>query len=186
MPDDHPYRKNPSVADLMRKRAAEDAVREADHAAREAALGVVERWNAERSPLWSPTIRCALTAGTTWLDVYCPGCRTSRAIDIRTLDRHPLASVGSQALGLRCSWCPGTAPMPVLTGLHALPPAARWSKNMPVEFLHGRPLSPDELEMIRQQIEEGFDNIAEVDPEIRGIVARNWPHLSAKVPPEDD
>jgi len=59
MPDDHSYRKNPSVADLMRKRAAEEAVREADHAAREVALGVVERWNAERSPLWSPTIRCA-------------------------------------------------------------------------------------------------------------------------------
>jgi hypothetical protein len=67
--------------------------------------------------------------------------------------------------------------MPVLTGLHAVLPAARWSKSMPVEFLHGRPLSPEELEMLRQQIEEGFDNIAEVDPEIRGIVARNWPHL---------
>jgi hypothetical protein len=34
---------------------------------------------------------------------------------------------------------------------------------MPIEFLHGRPLSPEELEMLRQQIEEGFDNIAEVD-----------------------
>ena len=41
------------------------------------------------------------------------------------------------------------------------------------EFLHGRPLSPEELEMLRQQIEEGYDNIAEVDDEIRGIVARN-------------
>jgi hypothetical protein len=150
------------------------------------ALSVVERWNAERSVLWSPTIRCAIVAGTPWLDIYCPGCRTSRAIDIRTLDRHPLASVGSLVLGLRCSWCPGIAPMPVLTGLHALPPAARWRRSMPVEFLHGRPLSPEDLEMIRQQIEEGFDNIAEVDPEIRSIVARNWPHLLAKLPPEED
>jgi len=41
------------------------------------------------------------------------------------------------------------------------------------EFLRGRPLSPEELEMLRQQIEKGFDNIAEVDDEIRGIVARN-------------
>jgi hypothetical protein len=41
-----------------------------------------------------------------------------RAIDIRTLDRHPLASVGSLVIGLRCSWCPGNAPMPMLTGLH--------------------------------------------------------------------
>jgi hypothetical protein len=112
---------------------------------------------------------------------------TSRAINIRTLDRHPLASVGSLVLGLRCSWCnAGSAPMPVLTGLHALRPAARWSKSMPVEFLHGRPLSAEELDMIRHQIEEGFDNIAEVDPEIRGIVARNWPHLLSKLPPEEE
>jgi hypothetical protein len=32
-----------------------------------------------------------------------PGCGTSRAIDLRTLDRHPLASVGTPVLGLR--WC---------------------------------------------------------------------------------
>jgi len=41
------------------------------------------------------------------------------------------------------------------------------------EFLRGRPLSPEKLEMLRQQIEKGFDNIVEVDDEIRGIVARN-------------
>jgi len=57
---------------------------------------------------------------------------------------------------------------------------------MSIEFLHGRPLSPEELEMLRQQIEEDFDNIAEVDDEIRGIVARNWPHLLSKLPPEED
>ena len=170
----------------MRKRAVEEAVAAAERANQQAALAVVERWNAERSPLWSPAIRCAVIAGTPWLDVYCPGCRTCRAIDIRTLDRHPLASVGSLVIGFRCSWCPGDAPMPALTGLHALPPAARWNKSMPVEYLHGRPLSAEELEMIRQQIEEGFDNITEVDAEIRGIVARNWPHLLAKPPPEDD
>ena len=49
-----------------------------------------------------------------------------------------------------------------------------------------RPSAPEELEMIRKQIEQGFDNIAEVDAEIRGIVARNWPHLVSKLPPEDD
>jgi hypothetical protein len=152
------------------------------------ALGIVERWNNERSVLWSPTIRCAIAAGTPWLDVYCPGCRTSRAINIRTLDRHPLASVGSLVVGLRCSWCPGTAPMPVLTGLHALPPAASAASGrarVGTEFLHGHPLSPEELELIRQQI-ESFDDIGAVDDEIRGIVARNWPHLLAKLPPEDD
>jgi hypothetical protein len=52
---------------------------------------------------------------------------TSRAIDLHTLDRHPLASVGTLVLGLRCSWCPGSAPMPKLLGLYALPPAKRQS-----------------------------------------------------------
>jgi hypothetical protein len=109
------------------------------------------------------------------------------AIDIRTLDRHPLASVGSLVLGLWCSWCrdASSAPMPVLTGLYAAPPVARWSKEMRMEFLHGRPLSPEELEMIRREL-ESLDDIGAVDDEIRGIFARNWPHLLSKLPPEED
>ena len=75
--------------------------------------------------LWSPMIRAAMLADTPWLDVFCPGCGTSRAIDLRTIDRHPLASVGTLVLGLRCSWCPGSAPMPKLLGLFALLPARR-------------------------------------------------------------
>jgi hypothetical protein len=56
---------------------------------------------------------------------------------------------------------------------------------MPIEFLHGRPLSPEDLERIRLEI-ESFDDITAVDDEIRGIVKRNWPHLLAKLPPERD
>jgi hypothetical protein len=103
-----------------------------EKAAREEARRVIERWNAAlaagKGTLWSPTIRAALMAGMPWLDVYCPGCQTARAIDLRAIDRHPLASVGNLVLGLRCSWCGGTAPMPVITGLHALPPGAAWDR----------------------------------------------------------
>jgi hypothetical protein len=74
---------------------------------------------------WSPTIRATIVGGTPWLDVYCPGCRTSRSLDLRTIDRHPLASVGSLVLGLRCTWCSGAAPMPKITGLHAMPRVPR-------------------------------------------------------------
>jgi hypothetical protein len=101
----------------------------ADKAVRAEAEAVIQRWNeqlaAGRDMLWSPTIRAAMLAGTPWLDVFCPGCRTSTAIDLRTVDRHPLASVATLVLGLRCSWCPGSAPMPKLLGLSALPPAGR-------------------------------------------------------------
>jgi hypothetical protein len=100
----------------------------ADKAARLEAELVIDGWNRRvatgRDMLWSPTIRAALVAGTPWLDVFCPGCGTSRAIDLRTVDRHPLASVGTLVLGLRCSWCPGSAPMPKLLGLYALPSVA--------------------------------------------------------------
>jgi hypothetical protein len=91
----------------------------ADKAARLEAELVIDRWNRRlatgRGMLWSPTIRAALVARTPWLDDFCPGCGTSRAIDlrtvdrhplVRTVDRHPLASVGTLVLGLRCSWCP--------------------------------------------------------------------------------
>lgn len=55
---------------------------------------------------------------------------------------------------------------------------------MPMEFYHGRALEPEELESIRQQIEQ-FDTVDVIDPEIRRIVERNWPHLLSKLPPED-
>jgi hypothetical protein len=105
------------------KRAADDRATRADSKA------VVDRWNEQlaggRDMLWSPTLRAALLSDMPWLDIFCPGCGTSRAIDLRTIDRHPLASVGTLVLGLRCSWCPGSAPMPKLLGLFALPPARR-------------------------------------------------------------
>jgi hypothetical protein len=54
---------------------------------------------------------------------------------------------------------------------------------MPIEFMFGRLLSTEELDMLRQQI-EGMDDISAIDDEVRGIVERNWPHLLSKLPPE--
>jgi hypothetical protein len=87
-------------------------------------------WRMQAVDLWAalPALLLAHPAGK--LSIYWPGCRTSPAIDIRTLDRHPLASVGSLVLGLRCSFCPGSAPMLLPRGLHKSPPgsevARRW------------------------------------------------------------
>jgi hypothetical protein len=99
---------------------------------------------------------------------------------IGKIDAHPGAlssDVGSRRLG-SFVYCADVAP-----GTEVL----FWGLvSMPIEFLHGRPLSPEELEMLRRQIEEGFDNTADVDDEIRAIVARNWPYLLEKLPPEGE
>jgi hypothetical protein len=126
MPEHDPTRTD-RLALYMRERAAEKA-------AYDEAVAVVERFNAAiaagRGALWSPTIRCAILAGTPRLDVHCPGCRTSLTIDIRKLDRHSLATVGGLVLGFRCAMCPGSAPMPVVKGLHASPPTARYTATI--------------------------------------------------------
>jgi hypothetical protein len=76
-------------------------------------------------------------------------------------------------------------------------PARRWLKSaarrwtaqarntMPVEFMFGRPLSPEELDMIREQI-KSMDDITAIDDEVRDIVERNWPHLVSKLPPREE
>jgi hypothetical protein len=82
----------------------------ADRARCEEAVRMIETWNkaitAGRDTWWSPTIRAAIVAGMPWADICCPGCQTSRSIDLRTVARHPLASVGSLVIGLRCTWWP--------------------------------------------------------------------------------
>jgi hypothetical protein len=54
-----------------------------------------------------------------------------------------------------------------------------------MEFMFGRLLSTEELDMIREQI-ESLDQIGAVTDEVRGIVERNWRHLVAKLPPRDE
>jgi hypothetical protein len=60
---------------------------------------LITAWNerqAKRMPmLFSPTIGAAITAGYWFLWVRCPACRTTNAIDLRTLDRHRDAAVTS-------------------------------------------------------------------------------------------
>ena len=74
MPEHDPHRSE-RLARYLRERAAEKA-------ARDQAVAVVERWNAALASgngvLWSPTIRCAVTADMPWLDVHCRGCNTSQ------------------------------------------------------------------------------------------------------------
>jgi hypothetical protein len=63
-------------------------------------------------------------------------------------------------------------------------PAGVRKAGLPKEFMFGRPLGPEELEIIRSQI-EAMDDITAIDDELRGLVERNRPHLRSKLPPED-
>ena len=52
--------------------------------------------------LFSPTIGAALAVRYWFLWVRCPACRTTTSIDLRTLDRHPDATVSSLIAALSC------------------------------------------------------------------------------------
>ncbi|MFZ0237362.1 MAG: hypothetical protein WAL37_08345 [Xanthobacteraceae bacterium] len=78
-------------------------------------------WNerqAKRMPmLFSPTLGAAITARYWYLWVRCPACRTTNAIDLRTLDRHRDAAVTSLIPALSCRSCRPNAPFAELVRL---------------------------------------------------------------------
>jgi hypothetical protein len=56
---------------------------------------LIAAWNERQAKRMPPTIGAAVTAGYWFLWVRCPACRTTNAIDLRTLDRHRDAAVTS-------------------------------------------------------------------------------------------
>jgi hypothetical protein len=95
------------------RKAEADAEAAARRAADAQVLADAERliaaWNerqARRMPLlFAPTIGAALASRHHFLWVYCPACRTTQDIDLRTLDRHPDAAVTSLVPLLSCRSC---------------------------------------------------------------------------------
>src|ERR1700719_3118844 len=94
------------MEDARRQEAEKEAAarRAAERQILEDAEQLVTVWNerqAKRMPmLFSPTIGAAITAGYWFVWVRCPACRTTNAIDLRTLDRHHDAAVTSLVSGL--------------------------------------------------------------------------------------
>jgi hypothetical protein len=91
---------------------------------RQPAERLIAAWNerqANRMPmLFSPTIGAAITACYLFLWVRCPACRTTNAIDLRTLDRHRDAAVTSLIPALSCRSCRPNAPFAELVRLFLL------------------------------------------------------------------
>lgn len=107
-----------------RRRAAEkeDAIRHAtDAQVLEDAERLIAAWNerrAKRMPmLFAPTIGAALFARHWFLWVYCPACRSTSSIDLRTLDRHRGAAVTSLIPSLSCRSCRPNTPFAELVRL---------------------------------------------------------------------
>ena len=63
------------------------------------------------------TIGCALKARHWFLWVRCPACRTTQAVDLRTLDRHPWSAISSLIPALSCRSCRPHAPFAELVRL---------------------------------------------------------------------
>jgi hypothetical protein len=82
---------------------------------------LIDVWNerqAKRMPmLFSPTIGAAIASRHWFLWVRCPACRTTNAIDLRTLDRHHDAAVTSLIPALSCRSCRPNAPFAELVRL---------------------------------------------------------------------
>jgi hypothetical protein len=109
-------------AERKAKADAEAAARRAsDQQVLADAEALIAAWNerqARRMPLlFAPTIGAALTARHHFLWVYCPACRTTRDIDLRTLDRHRDAAVTSLIPLLSCRSCRPHAPFAELVRL---------------------------------------------------------------------
>jgi hypothetical protein len=101
----------------QRRQAAEKeaaARRATDAQVLEDAERLIAAWNerqAKRMPmLFLPTIGAAVRAGYWFLWVRCPACRTTNAIDLRTVDRHHDAAVTSLIPALSCRSCRPNAP----------------------------------------------------------------------------
>jgi hypothetical protein len=105
-------------------RAAEEAKRaEAKRKAIAEAEKIIDIWNARQAAgqaLWFyPTIGAAIAAGLPWLSFSCPGCGQWGSVDLRTLDRHPGASISSLIPLVSCRRCSPNAPFARLEALTA-------------------------------------------------------------------
>ena len=102
----------PGDKDLEQEQRA--AARTHDAATHKLCVEAVTEWNRlmERryKPRWSPMIGVAIAAQFHFLDVYCPGCRHVKQVDLRKLDRHPQTTLYALIPKLSCQSCQPSPP----------------------------------------------------------------------------
>jgi hypothetical protein len=76
---------------------------------RVAAKHVMGLWNAALAAGWRtifyPTIGTALATECHWLHVVCPACQQMGETDLRAIDIHPNASMGTVVRAMSCKRC---------------------------------------------------------------------------------
>src|SRR4051812_14493685 len=74
----------------------------------------LNRWNGFMRSVgragYSPQIGVAIAARFYFLDVYCPGCRQVKQVDLRTLDRPPATQLEALIPALSCRDCRPSPP----------------------------------------------------------------------------
>lgn len=163
----------------------------------------VRAWNVRLDQLHgsvqpSPTIGQAVNSGFRYLRVSCSGCRQMGHIDLEKVRRPAETPVWHLEGALACNTCRfrgARAPRAVIDRLSAAkvgggwvappePPEVVYHRPMAkTPMLDGRPLSDEELDFLRKQIEE-FDDIGAISDDLRAIVAERWPHLLVKIKPK--
>ena len=119
-------------SDKDEEREQREARSQHDAAQKKLCVKAVKEWNRlmERrlKPGWSPTIRVALVAEYQWLDLWCPGCRQIKQVDLRTPSQHPQTTLHGLIPKLSCRDCRPSPPLAKLVRLSE----HKWeSKNAP-------------------------------------------------------
>ena len=94
-------------ADMERERIAREA--ESLRLKHAAARHVMALWNAALAAGWRtifyPTVGTALATECHWLHVVCPACQQLGETDLRAIDIHPNASIGTVVRPMSCKRC---------------------------------------------------------------------------------
>jgi hypothetical protein len=124
----------PSDSDIDKE--IHEAKTYADAANRALALEAVTRWNklmvrsaSRHKPNWSPMVGVAIAAGFYFLDLYCPGCRQIKQVDLRKLDRHERTTLHGLIPMLSCRSRQPSPPFARLVKLRSMSGRARTSRS---------------------------------------------------------
>jgi hypothetical protein len=109
---------------------------------RAAAKHVMGLWNAVLAAGWRtifyPTIGTALATGCHWLHVVCPACQQMGETDLRSIDIHPNASIGTVVRAMSCKRCSPHPPFarPLGATRRSWESNSRWKRERPKAPVH--------------------------------------------------